>query len=92
MRRDRFFVMSVADAEGGTHEYLLKARSQRHAERQAHDWVSQTPWCTTPAAVRPVGDQGIARRLLVVGGVTLAVSAPTIAAAVVIGLSLEGAF
>jgi hypothetical protein len=83
--------MAVTDAEGGMHQYFLKAKSLRHAKRQAREWVAGTTWSATLVWVRPEADQGSARRLLAVAGVTFAVSGLTIAAAMIIGLSLEGA-
>jgi hypothetical protein len=83
--------MAVVDAEGVTHQYVLKARSLRHAKRQARAWMRRTEWSTTLVWVRPASQQGSARRLLAVAGVTFVVAGLTITAAMIVGLSLEGA-
>jgi hypothetical protein len=84
--------MAVTDAEGVTHQYVLKARSLRYAKRQAREWVKRAEWTATLAWVRPAGHQGSARRLLAVAGATFVVSGLAISAAMIVGLSLEGAF
>jgi hypothetical protein len=83
--------MAVMDAEGVTRQYALKARSLRHAKRQAREWVKRTEWSAALVWVRPEGQQGEARRLLAVAGVTFVVSGLTITAAMIVGLSVEGA-
>jgi len=82
--------MTVADADGGTHTYGIKARSLRDARRYAREWMVGVEWCTGIVSVRPEFE-GSARRLLVIAGVTFAVATPAVAAAMVIGLRLEGA-
>jgi hypothetical protein len=37
----------VMDAQGVTHDYVFKARSARHAEREARECISQNEWATT---------------------------------------------
>ena len=83
--------MAVMDAEGVTHQYILKARSLRHANRLAREWVTRTKWSATLVSVRPEIQQGGARRLLAVAGATFVVGGLTITAAMIVVLSLEGA-
>ena len=83
--------MAVMDAEGVTHKYFLKARSLRDAKRLARAWVTRTKWSATLVSVRQAGHQGSARRLLAVAGVTFVVGGLTTTAAMIVGLSLEGA-
>jgi hypothetical protein len=83
--------MGVMDADGVTHEYVLKARSLGHAKRQAREWVRRQEWSAGLGWVRPADQQGNARRLLAVAGATFVVSGLVITAAMIVGLSLEGA-
>jgi hypothetical protein len=83
--------MVVMDAEGVTHPYFLKARSLRHAKRQAREWVARTEWAKTVVWVKPAVDGSSPRGLLAVAGLTFVVSGIAITAAMIIGLSLEGA-
>jgi hypothetical protein len=94
MRTVRLFDMDVVDDEGVTHRYLLKARSLRDAKRQAREWMTHVEWSATLVEVRPMVDQRSetrVRRLLVVAGITFAVSGIALTTMMVIGLSLQGA-
>ena len=85
------FMVVVMDAEGVTNNYIFKARNRRHAERDARECVAQSDRGTTLVGVTPMVDytrRAGRRRLLAVA--TFAVSGTTIAA-MIIGLSLEGA-
>ena len=76
------------NAEGATHEYGFKATNRRDATRQAREWVARTEWATSLVGVyRPIEKS---RRLLVVAGVTFATAGTTIAAAMIVELSVEG--
>lgn len=94
MRRFKRYIGAVMDAEGVTYHYVFTARSRRRAKREAREWVTQTEWGATLVGITPVVEQGLGAqglRLLVVTGFTLVVSGTTIAAMMIIGLSLEGA-
>jgi hypothetical protein len=90
MMREKVFVMAVVDPEGVTHSYILEAKSLRHAKRQAREWVRRAEWPTLVSVGR-ADQQGSARRLLAIAGVTFVVGGLTISAAMIVGLSLEGA-
>ena len=83
--------MAVMDAEGVTHQYFLKARSLRHAKRQAREWVVRTEWNPTLSWVKPEGDSRGLPGLLAIAGLTFVVSGIAIVAAMIIGLNLENA-
>jgi hypothetical protein len=88
------YIATVVDPEGDTHQYLFDARTLRGARRQAREWVARTDWGASFVGIEPgIGSRRHARhrRLMAVAGVTLVVSGTTIAALMLIGLSLEGA-
>jgi hypothetical protein len=92
--KEKPFRMVVMDAEGGTHSYHFKARSGRHAKREACEWVARVEWATSLVEVTPVVEHRRwtrSHRLLALGTLTFVVSGATIAAMMIIGLSLEGA-
>ena len=80
--------MTVLGGDDTTHTYYVKARSRRDAERYAREWVATTEWSASLVDVSPVDEP---RSLLTVAATTLVVSGFAITAAMVIGLSLEGA-
>ena len=83
----------VMDAEGVRHGYLFEARSRRQAKHDARAWVALSGWATL-VGITPIVDErsrATGRRLLAVGALTFALSTITIASAMLIGLSLEGA-
>jgi len=80
--------MTVLAANGVTHRSYVKAKSLRHARRDAREWVARTAWCASLVDVSPVDKSS---RLLVVAATTFVVSGIVITAAMVIGLSVEGA-
>ena len=82
--------MAFRDAGGVDHRYLLKARSLRRAKREARNWLERTEWDATLIDVTRV-DQSAVRRLVAVAGVTFVVSSVVTIAAMIFGLSLEGA-
>lgn len=93
----RPFTAELVDAEGVTYDYAVEARTRRGAERKMRRWVAEeeewgSNWTLKGFKVS-TGNRRIerARRLLVVAGVTFGVAGPTIAAVMLIGLSLEGA-
>jgi hypothetical protein len=93
MKAIKAFRVAVMDAEGAVYEYVITARSRRDAMRQAREWVARSDWATAVVGVPPIYDRNRAtgRRLVVVAGVTLAAAGSTIAAMMILALSLEGA-
>lgn len=89
-KANRAFIMTVLAADGTTHRYYTKARSLRHARREAHAWVAEAEWCADLVDVGPVHESSRGR-LLVVAATTFGVSGIVIIVAMIIGLSLEGA-
>jgi hypothetical protein len=90
----RPFIAVVMDAEGITHDYVFKASDARHAEREARECLAQSERATTLVGITPMADdrrRGRSRRLLALGTFVFVVSGATIAAMLIIGLSLEGA-
>ena len=86
------FIAVIADAEGGTYEYLFQAKTRRRVKRDVREWVKRTDSGATIVAIEPAvehrwGARG--RRLLRVAG-TFAVCAITITM-MIVGLSLKGA-
>jgi hypothetical protein len=88
----RPFIVVVMDGEGVTHDYVFKARSARHAEREARECMAQSERTTTLVGITPIVDhrrRARRRRLLAVA--TFAVSGITITLMTVIELGLERA-
>jgi hypothetical protein len=91
MRKLKPYWVVMRDSDGNESHYLFDATSRRRARADARRWASRTTWNPTLVSVTP-GDRDMhARRLLAVAGVTLVVSSTAVLAAMVIGLSLEGA-
>lgn len=87
------FIAVIADAEGGTHEYLFQATTRRRVKRDVREWVKRTDWGATIVAIEPAVEhrrEARGRRLLRVTG-TFAVSGITITTMMIVGLSLKGA-
>ncbi len=91
-KRFRNYIAVVVDAEGVSYQYLSTAESRKHAENEARESLEQSG--ATLVRITPVADGPIrgSRRLLRVAGITVAVSAVTIGAMMIIGLSVQGAF
>jgi hypothetical protein len=87
-KRLRQYVAAITDPDGVTHSYVFTATSRRRATADAREWVSR--WNATLVGIEPA-NAGSRRRLLAVAGVAFAVSATTIAATMIVGLTLEGA-
>ena len=92
--REKPFVALIKDAEGLTAEYVFKATTRRRVERDVGEWCKRTDWGATIVAIQPAvmsGRRARGHRLVRVAGITFAVSGITIAATMIIGLTLEGA-
>jgi hypothetical protein len=92
--KERSFMVLVMDDEGVTHKHFFWAKSGRHARRAARRWMAHVEWATTIVGVTSMGghaQRGSARRLLAVGAFMFAVSGVTIAAMMILALSLQGA-
>jgi hypothetical protein len=85
------YVVVVVDAEGRTHDYLFKARSRRHAEREARECVAQSEWATSLVRITPMVDYTRRRRRMLAVA-AFAISGISMTWAMFIGLSLQGAF
>ena len=81
--------MTVNDAEGVSHQYLLPARSLRRAKREARDWVAHAEWDATLVGVRPA-KQTAFRTSLALASLGVVACAVTITAAIIFALSLGG--
>jgi hypothetical protein len=88
MRAKRSFVVTVLGTDGHTHTGYAKAKNLREARRDARDWVQTTDWSASLVDVTPVDESS---RLLAVAATTFVVAGSAIAAAMLVGLSLEGA-
>ena len=85
-RRVKQYVVSVMDAQGVTHEYFYWHTSRRRVKAEAaRNWEDGFVKC------RQARQRASGRRLLTVAGTTFAVGGVTIAAAMAIALSLQGA-
>lgn len=94
MVRAKPYIAFIADAEGDTHEYLFEGTTRRGVRRDVREWVERTDWAVGIVAIERAvahGQKPRGRRLVRVASVTFAVSGITIAATMIIGLSLEGA-
>jgi hypothetical protein len=91
MRKLRPYWVVVRDSNGNESQYLFHAPSRRRARADARRWAAKTSWSPTLVAITPGFRPVDVRRLLAVAGVTFVVSGATMLAAVVIGLTLEGA-
>jgi hypothetical protein len=92
--REKPFVALIQDAEGVTAEYIFKATTRRRVKRTVREWCERTDWGATIVAIQPAVSSGRGargHRLLLVAGITFAVSGITIAATMIVGLTLEGA-
>jgi hypothetical protein len=92
--KERSFMVLVMDDEGVTHEFFFWARSGRHARRAARRWMAHVEWAKTIVGVTPMdghAQRASGRRLLAVGAFTFAASGVTIAAMMILALSLQGA-
>lgn len=92
--REKPFVARIKDAEGVTGEYIFKATTRRRVKRDVREWCKRTDWGATIVGIRPAvmsGRRASGHRLLRVAGITFAVSGITIAATMIVGLTLEGA-
>lgn len=87
-RANRAFIKTVTAADGTKHTYCVKAKSLRHARRDAREWVAQAEWCAELVDVSPLEESS---RLLAVAATTFVVSGIAITVAMVIGWSVEGA-
>jgi hypothetical protein len=85
------YVVVVKDPEGVTSQYFFTATSRKRASADAREWVARTEWGAVLVSVEPAAGHRKVRRLLAVAGVTFALSAATILATMIVGLSLEGA-
>lgn len=88
------YVVAVSDADGVTYHYVFTATSHRLAKREAREWVSRTEWDATLVRITRHVDPGLRAkglRLLAVAGLTVVVFGTTIAALMIVGLSVEGA-
>lgn len=91
MRKLKPYWVVVRDSNGNESQYIFDAPSRRRARADARRWAARTSWSPTLVAITPGFQHVGARRLLAVAGVTFVVCGTTILAAMVIGLSLEGA-
>jgi hypothetical protein len=89
MRRLKPYFVYVQDSDGNESRYLFEAASHRRAKADARAWVARTSWEPTLISVEPPAERR--HRVVAVAVVTLAVAAPTIAAAMMITLTIEGA-
>jgi hypothetical protein len=90
--KERPFIVVVTDARGVTHDYVLKARNAKHAEREARECMAQSEWATTLVGITPIVDYtGPARLRRLLAVATFAVSGIAITLMMFVGLSLEGA-
>jgi hypothetical protein len=88
----RPYMAVVMDAKGVTHDYVFKARSRRHAEREARECVAQSGCATTLVGLTPIVEytrRARRRRLLAVAA--FAISGISITSMMFMGLSLGGA-
>jgi hypothetical protein len=92
--RERPFIALISDADGVTGEYVFTATTRRRVKRDVREWCERTDWGATIVAIKPAvasGSGARGHRLLRVAGITFAVSGITIAALMIVGLTLEGA-
>jgi hypothetical protein len=89
-RRVKRYIVSIRDANGATHEFLVSQTSRRRAKASAKDYFEHY-WDASLVGCRPELERTSGRRLLVVAGTTFAIAGATMAAVMVFALSLEGA-
>jgi len=83
--------MTVKDAAGVSHDYVRLATSLRRAKRDARKWVAGgRVEGETLIGVR-LADESGPRGLIALAGMTFVTGGVVITAAIVVGLSLEGA-